>query len=150
MKTLYSRSYALLWIVNEALSVISTFSSDLDIIRYWRAQKISLTYHEFCENRRGGRQSHFNLTNWPTYCTNSCFIISLLYSSTCFEQYCAHHQEVKLYYTASGIVTFCRCPFGSQVCSGRTPTECDDTRCCIMQFDLLMMSTILLETCRRI
>jgi len=29
-------------------------------------------------------------------------------SSTCFEDYCAHHQEVKLYYTASGIVTLCR------------------------------------------
>ena len=30
----------------------------------------------------------------------SCFIISLLYASTCFEHCCAHHQEVKLYYTA--------------------------------------------------
>jgi len=29
-------------------------------------------------------------------CTNSWFIISLLYSSTCFEHYCAHHQEVKI------------------------------------------------------
>jgi len=28
--------------------------------------------------------------------TNSCFIISLLYASTCFEHYCAHHQEVKI------------------------------------------------------
>jgi len=27
---------------------------------------------------------------------NSCFIMSLLYSATCFEHYCAHHQEVKL------------------------------------------------------
>ena len=35
----------------------------------------------------------------------SCFVISLLYASTCFEHCCAHHQEVKLYYTASGIVT---------------------------------------------
>ena len=26
-----------------------------------------------------------------------CFIIRLLQSSTCFEQRCAHHQEVKLY-----------------------------------------------------
>ena len=33
-----------------------------------------------------------------------------LYSSTCFEHFCAHHQEVKLYYTASGIVTICRWP----------------------------------------
>jgi len=29
-------------------------------------------------------------------CTNSCFIITLLYSSTCFEHYCAYHQEVKI------------------------------------------------------
>jgi len=25
--------------------------------------------------------------------------------------------------------------------TGRPPTECDDTRCCIIQFDFLMMST---------
>jgi len=54
------------------------------------------------------------LSSWPTSCTNSCFIISLLYSSTCFEHCCAHHQEVKLYYTAYGIVTLCRWPSGAQ------------------------------------
>ena len=27
---------------------------------------------------------------------NLLFIISLLYASTCFEHYCAHHQEVKI------------------------------------------------------
>ena len=32
----------------------------------------------------------------------------------------------------------------------RPPTECDDTRCCIIEFDLLMMSTTVLETCRGI
>jgi len=69
------------------------------------------------------------------------FIISLLYSSTCFEYCCAHHQEVKLYYAASGIVTLCRWPSGTQVRTGRPPTECDDTRCCIIQFDFLMMGT---------
>jgi len=47
---------------------------------------------------------------WPS---GAQFIISLLYSSTCFEHYCAHHQEVKLYYTASGIVTLCRWPSGA-------------------------------------
>jgi len=35
-------------------------------------------------------------------------------------------------------------------CTVRPPTECDDTRCCIIQFDFLMMSTIMLETCRGI
>jgi len=36
----------------------------------------------------------------------------------------------KLYYTASGIIT----PVGGfpvHLCTGRPPTECDDTRCCI-------------------
>ena len=47
------------------------------------------------------------LCRWPS---GAQFIISLLYSSTCFEHRCAHQQEVKLYYTASGIVTFCRWP----------------------------------------
>ena len=102
-------------------------------------------------------ESQYNLSNWPTHCTNSCFIISLLYSSTCFEHYYAHHQEVRLYYTACGIVTLCRCPSGAQVESrlmstlnlriGRPPTVCDDTRCCIIQSDLQMMSTVVLETC---
>jgi len=31
--------------------------------------------------------SQYNLSNWPNQCTNSCFIISLLYSSTCFEHF---------------------------------------------------------------
>ena len=49
----------------------------------------------------------------------------------------------QLFYTASGIVT----PVGGRpVRTGRPPAECDDTRCCIIQFDLLMMSTTVLET----
>jgi len=67
-----------------------------------------------------------------------------------FRAVCAHHQELKLYYTASGIITIFRWPSGAQVCTGRPPTECDDTRCWITQFNLLMMSTIVLETCRGI
>jgi len=45
---------------------------------------------------------------WPSCaqvereCTKCCFMISLLYASTCFEHCCAHHQQVK---TASGIIT---------------------------------------------
>ena len=34
--------------------------------------------------------------------------------------------------------------------TGQPPTECDDTRRRIIQFDLLMMSTTVLETCRGI
>ena len=33
------------------------------------------------------------------------FIISLFHASTCFEHCCAHRQEIKLHYTASGIIT---------------------------------------------
>ena len=42
------------------------------------------------------RATQYNHSNLPTFCTKSCFIISLLYASTCFEHYCAHHQEVKI------------------------------------------------------
>jgi len=50
------------------------------------------------------------------------FFISLLYSSTCFEHCCAHRQEVKLYYTAYGIVTLCRWPSRAHLRAGRPPT----------------------------
>jgi len=32
-----------------------------------------------------------------------------------FRALCVHHQEVKLYYTVSGIVTHCRWPSGAHV-----------------------------------
>ena len=51
------------------------------------------------------RASQYNLSNWPTKCTNSCFILSLLYASTCFEHYVLIIRRLKLYYTASGIIT---------------------------------------------
>ena len=55
-----------------------------------------------------------------------------------FRALCAHHQEAKLYYAASGIIT----PVGGRpvhrsslnLCTERPPAECDDTRCCIIQF----------------
>jgi len=45
-----------------------------------------------------------------------------------YYYYCSHHQEVKLCCAASGII------------------KCDDAGCCVAQFDLLMMSTTVLET----
>ena len=39
---------------------------------------------------------------------------------------------------------------GRPMRTGPPRTECDDTKCCLIRFDLLMMSTILLETCRGI
>ena len=106
---------------------------------------------------------NINFSNQPISCTNSCFIISLLYASTCFEQYVLIIRWSKLYYTTSGIVTHCRLPSGAQVerlresslnlcsrelCTGRPPTECDDTRCCIIQFWPPDDEHIVLETCR--
>jgi len=38
----------------------------------------------------------------------------------------------KLYHTAFGIITLCRWPSDAQVCTGQPPTECDDTRCCMI------------------
>jgi len=60
-----------------------------------------------------------------------------------FRVLCAHHQEVKIVYTASDIIT----PVGSRPMhrlrkeSSPNTYRCDDTRCCIYNFDLLMMST---------
>ena len=56
----------------------------------------------------------------------------------------------KLCYTVSGIITLCRWLSGAYLRTGRPPTDCDDTRCCITQFDRLIMSTTALETCRGI
>ena len=53
-----------------------------------------------------GRWRHYdNLSNWPTYCKNSCFIIRLLYASTCFGHCVLIIRGSKLNYTASGIIT---------------------------------------------
>ena len=77
-------------------------------------------------------------------CVSTTILINLLYSSTCFEHFFAYHQEVKLYYSVFVMVTLCRWP------SGAPPTDFNYTRYCIIQFYLLMMSTIVLETCRGI
>ena len=64
----------------------------------------------------------------------------------------------KVYYTVSGIIT----PVGGRpvyrlreecslnLCTGRPPAECDDTRCCIIQFRPPNDEHIVLETCRGI
>ena len=90
------------------------------------------------------------------------FIISLLYAFTCFEHYVLIIWRSKLYYTSSGIVTLCRWPSGAQAERGlspqsslnlrtrRPPTECDDTRYCIIQFWPPDDEHVVLETCRDI
>ena len=72
---------------------------------------------------------------------NFCFTISLFHTSTCFEHHVLIIRRSILYYTASGIIT----PIGGRpvhrlrqsslnLYTGRPPTECDDTKCCIIQF----------------
>ena len=64
---------------------------------------------------------------------NFCFTISLFHASACFEHYVLIIRRSKLRYGASGIIT----PIGGRPfhrCTGRPPTECDDTRSCIIQF----------------
>jgi len=62
-----------------------------------------------------------------------------------FRALCAQHQEVKIILYSIWYRHTCRWPSGAQVLSQpvhRTVTYgCDDTRCCIIQFDLLTMST---------
>ena len=70
------------------------------------------------------------------------FITRLLQSSTCFEQRRAHHQESSFINTASGMVTLCKWPFDGHLQRVTTPEAV------LIKFDLLMMSTTLLETCR--
>ena len=65
---------------------------------------------------------------------NSCFIISLLQSSTCFEHYCVHHQEVKIVLYSIWYHHTLQVGVRYAVRTGRPPTECNDTRFCIIQF----------------
>ena len=64
-----------------------------------------------------------------------------------FRALCTHHQKVKLVLYSVWYHHTYRWPSGAQVesylnvCTGRPSTECDDARCCIIKFDLLMMST---------
>ena len=82
-----------------------------------------------------------------------CFTISLLYASTCFEHCCVHHQEVKIVLHSIWYHHNCRWPSGAQVedCAPdghlQSVTITDAVK---YNFDLLMMSTTVLETCRRI
>jgi len=81
----------------------------------------------------------------------TCFIISLLYASTCFEHCVLIIRRSKLYCTASCIVTLYRWPSGAQVerglqsslnlCTGWPPTGVMIPDAVQYNFDLVMMST---------
>jgi len=60
-----------------------------------------------------------------------------------FRAQYAQHQEVKLYYTASGIIT----PVGGRPLHRTTIYRCDDTRGCIIQFGPPDDEHTVLETC---
>ena len=78
----------------------------------------------------GGRPVHGTAT-YRRDDTRGC--ISLFHASTCFEHHVLIVRRSKLYYTASGIITL----IGGRpvhLCTGRSPTEYDDTRGCIIQF----------------
>ena len=73
-----------------------------------------------------------------------------LRSSTCFEQHAAHHQEDQLYhhslwYRHSSQTAV---QYALHLHTVRLLTEGDDTRGVVIQFVLLRMSSVLLETCR--
>ena len=63
----------------------------------------------------------------------TCFIISLLYASTCFEHYVLIIKRSKLYYTAYGIITPVDVMIPDAV-HGKATYRCDDVRCYIIQF----------------
>ena len=78
-----------------------------------------------------------------------------------FRALCAHHQEVKLYYTTSGIITlssgrpvhgfredYFSLESSLNLRTGRPLTKCDDTRSFITQFLPPDDEHIVLETCR--
>ena len=64
----------------------------------------------------------------------------------------AHRQEVKIVLYSLWYHHTYRWPSGAQVerglCTGRSPTECDDTRGCIVQYWLPDDEHMVLETCR--
>ena len=74
-------------------------------------------------------------------------IISLLYTSTCFEDYVLIIRRSTLYYTASGIITPADVP--TRPVHGTATYRCD-TRCCMIQFWPPDDEHIVLETCRGI
>ena len=83
------------------------------------------------------------------------FIIRLLQSSTCLKQRRTHHQEAKCTNTESGIVTLCKWPSGMQVENSLASCIPDGhlqrvtiQDVVLVKFDLMMISTTLLETCR--
>jgi len=67
-----------------------------------------------------------------------------------FRALCAYHQEVKIVLYSIWYHHTCRWPFRAQVERRQPPTECDDTRCCIMQFWPPDDEQMVLEACRGI
>jgi len=68
-----------------------------------------------------------------------------MHNDICFEHHCAHHQEVDLYECGIWYSTYllvCR------LHTGESHTGCAMPDAVLIQFYFLMMSTVMLETCR--
>jgi len=67
-----------------------------------------------------------------------------------FRALWAHHQEVEIVNTASGILTLKQVsgPVGGRPVYGTVTYRCDDTRCCLIQFRPPDDEHCVLETCR--
>ena len=65
------------------------------------------------------------------------FYNNLIHASTFFEHHVLIVRKSKLYYTASGIII----PAGDRPVHGTATCRFDDTRGCIIEFNLLTMST---------
>ena len=66
-----------------------------------------------------------------------CFKISLFHASTCFEHMCSSSGGLNCItqpLVSSHLWVAVSCTRRNPMCTGRPPTECDDTRNCVMQF----------------
>ena len=72
--------------------------------------------------------SQYNLSNLTNLMHKILFYNKSIIHPYMFQALCAHHQEVRIVYTASGIVT----PVGGHPVHGKATCKCDDTRGCIV------------------
>jgi len=66
--------------------------------------------------------SDIKLVFYSSTSINSCFIISLLYASTHFERFCAHHQDGKIVLYGIWYHHTCKWPTIAQDGTGQPPT----------------------------
>ena len=109
----YILLYVFFWVIPRRLNFICRRfgTSAYKIQTPWNYPEEITQHSEHGESLK----TPLHLRNEPTWCTKSCFIVSLLNASTCFEHYALIIRRSKVYYTASGIDTVWRWPSGAQV-----------------------------------